>query len=110
MNRRNFNYVLAITLLVGIIFWALVFIWICEPADVPDYMVWGFGDPPYKEREMPDLWNKRHPDLFTMYGTDEVKESLCRAKAEYERWKEKNDGIVIGPNCVFVLDPNTIED
>lgn len=48
---------------------------------------WAFGED-WKTipiSDLYDVWNKRHTDAFTLYGTDLIEESLIRIIQEYKK-------------------------
>ena len=67
---------------------------------------WAFGDSrPVDLKEWPARWNKQHPDLFTIYGTDEIISSMRKVGQAYmnRNYVDENGTVVIGRDNTLIV-------
>ena len=74
--------------------WSFIVTNIIDETDFEDFMRWALGEDwrilPFSHTD--EIWNKRHGDLFIIYGTDVVIDTMERiAHAYIKKKKEKNE-------------------
>ncbi len=90
-NIIGIMVILSAAIIIGFIQALIIvpFHWNTE-ADIELCMQWAFGDDrPTDRKEWPSRWNQLHPDLFTMYGSDEITCSMEKVGKAYQRRLKK---------------------
>jgi len=90
-NIKFWAFLIVASLIVGIGLTALTVKKEPFQEDYDECMAWAFGDDWQSIKsnsELPDRWNQRHLDIFVMYGSDPIRESLIKVRMAYALYQK----------------------